>query len=309
MDMENKEKQNIELPENAFRELKEGEEYQPVMSPNKVYPEVSTWSVTWGLVMVVLFSAAAAYLGLKVGQVFEAAIPIAIIAIGMSSATKRKNALGENVIIQSIGACSGAVVAGGIFVMPAIYMLELQADFFQIFIAAALGGILGILFLIPFRKYFVKEQHGKYPFPEATATTIVACRSCGRSLRLQCGYVRLVERNRYKPYDWLWRNHSRQGKACLQGKYRCSYLRSGLHHRSEICLHYLYGLARSVVVDSSRNGSPVPRYRAEPMGPKRGCYSGQYVGRRDFQELRSFYRYRRYCHVRRYRHRKVVGHH
>ena len=173
MDMENKEKQNIELPENAFRELKEGEEYQPVMSPNKVYPEVSTWSVTWGLVMVVLFSAAAAYLGLKVGQVFEAAIPIAIIAIGMSSATKRKNALGENVIIQSIGACSGAVVAGGIFVMPAIYMLELQADFFQIFIAAALGGILGILFLIPFRKYFVKEQHGKYPFPEATATTQV----------------------------------------------------------------------------------------------------------------------------------------
>ena len=171
--MENKEKQNIELPENAFRELKEGEEYQPVMSPNKVYPEVSTWSVTWGLVMVVLFSAAAAYLGLKVGQVFEAAIPIAIIAIGMSSATKRKNALGENVIIQSIGACSGAVVAGGIFVMPAIYMLELQADFFQIFIAAALGGILGILFLIPFRKYFVKEQHGKYPFPEATATTQV----------------------------------------------------------------------------------------------------------------------------------------
>ncbi|WP_455065527.1 OPT family oligopeptide transporter [Prevotella nigrescens] len=171
--MENKEKQNIELPENAFRELKEGEEYQPVMSPNKVYPEVSTWSVTWGLVMVVLFSAAAAYLGLKVGQVFEAAIPIAIIAIGMSSATKRKNALGENVIIQSIGACSGAVVAGGIFVMPAIYMLELQADFFQIFIAAALGGILGILFLLPFRKYFVKEQHGKYPFPEATATTQV----------------------------------------------------------------------------------------------------------------------------------------
>ena len=173
MDMENKEKQNIELPENAFRELKEGEEYQPVMDPNKVYPEVSTWSVTWGLVMVVLFSAAVAYLGLKVGQVFEAAIPIAIIAIGMSSATKRKNALGENVIIQSIGSCSGAVVAGGIFVMPAIYMLELQADFFQIFIAAALGGILGILFLIPFRKYFVKEQHGKYPFPEATATTQV----------------------------------------------------------------------------------------------------------------------------------------
>jgi oligopeptide transporter, OPT family len=153
--------------------LKDGEEYKPVMSPQESYREVSPWSITWGILMAVLFSAAAAYLGLKVGQVFEAAIPIAIIAIGVSSATKRKNALGENVIIQSIGACSGAVVAGGIFVMPAIYMLDLQADFFKIFIAAALGGVLGILFLIPFRKYFVKDQHGKYPFPEATATTQV----------------------------------------------------------------------------------------------------------------------------------------
>ena len=171
--MENKANQNIELPENAFRELKNGEEYKPVMSPNETYREVSPWSITWGILMTVLFSAAAAYLGLKVGQVFEAAIPIAIIAIGLSSATKRKNALGENVIIQSIGACSGAVVAGGIFVMPAIYMLDLEADFFKVFIAAALGGILGILFLIPFRKYFVKDQHGKYPFPEATATTQV----------------------------------------------------------------------------------------------------------------------------------------
>lgn len=171
--MENQEKTTVELPENAFRKLEEGEEYVPIMKPEKEYPEVSPWSVTWGILMAVLFSAAAAYLGLKVGQVFEAAIPIAIIAIGLSSATKRKNALGENVIIQSIGACSGAVVAGGIFVMPAIYMLNLQADFFQIFIAAALGGILGILFLIPFRKYFVKDQHGVYPFPEATATTQV----------------------------------------------------------------------------------------------------------------------------------------
>ena len=171
--MENKANQNIDLPENAFRELKDGEEYKPVMSQQESYREVSPWSITWGILMAVLFSAAAAYLGLKVGQVFEAAIPIAIIAIGVSSATKRKNALGENVIIQSIGACSGAVVAGGIFVMPAIYMLDLQADFFKIFIAAALGGVLGILFLIPFRKYFVKDQHGKYPFPEATATTQV----------------------------------------------------------------------------------------------------------------------------------------
>lgn len=171
--MENQETKPIELSESAFRELKPDEKYEPVMSPDKNYPEVNAWSVTWGVLMAVLFSAAAAYLGLKVGQVFEAAIPIAIIAIGLSSAAKRKNALGENVIIQSIGACSGAIVAGGIFVMPAIYMLDLHADFLKIFIAAALGGVLGILFLIPFRKYFVKDMHGKYPFPEATATTQV----------------------------------------------------------------------------------------------------------------------------------------
>lgn len=171
--MENQETKPIELSESAFRELKPDEKYEPVMSPDKNYPEVNAWSVTWGVLMAVLFSAAAAYLGLKVGQVFEAAIPIAIIAIGLSSAAKRKNALGENVIIQSIGACSGAIVAGDIFVMPAIYMLDLHADFLRIFIAAALGGVLGILFLIPFRKYFVKDMHGKYPFPEATATTQV----------------------------------------------------------------------------------------------------------------------------------------
>lgn len=166
------------LPENAFRELKEGESYEPMMSAGKQYPEVNGWSVTWGVLMAMLFSAAAAYLGLKVGQVFEAAIPIAIIAVGVSTAAKRSKALGENVIIQSIGACSGAVVAGAIFTLPAIYILQakypdMQANFLKIFMASALGGILGILFLIPFRKYFVSEMHGKYPFPEATATTQV----------------------------------------------------------------------------------------------------------------------------------------
>lgn len=173
-------KTEINLPENAFRELKEGEEYKPVMNPRDGYPEVTAWSVIWGVLMAILFSAAAAYLGLKVGQVFEAAIPIAIIAVGVSAAAKRNKALGENVIIQSIGACSGAVVAGAIFTLPAIYILEsklhdpaLSASFLQIFVASALGGILGILFLIPFRKYFVKDMHGKYPFPEATATTQV----------------------------------------------------------------------------------------------------------------------------------------
>jgi len=168
-----------QLPENAFRELHEGETYEPLMSPQHNYPEVNAWSVTWGILMAVLFSAAAAYLGLKVGQVFEAAIPIAIIAVGVSTVAKRSKALGENVIIQSIGACSGAVVAGAIFTLPAIYILqakygaEMSASFFQVFLASALGGILGILFLIPFRKYFVKDMHGKYPFPEATATTQV----------------------------------------------------------------------------------------------------------------------------------------
>ena len=176
--MENKQKESVQLPENAFRELKEGEEYQPIMHANQTYPEVNAWSVTWGILMAMLFSAAAAYLGLKVGQVFEAAIPIAIIAVGVSTAAKRNKALGENVIIQSIGACSGAVVAGAIFTLPAIYILqakypEMSASFMKIFMSSALGGVIGILFLIPFRKYFVSDMHGKYPFPEATATTQV----------------------------------------------------------------------------------------------------------------------------------------
>lgn len=161
------------LPENAQRELKPGEKYEPLLSPNKTYPEVTPYSVCVGLLMVILFSAAAAYLGLKVGQVFEAAIPIAIIAVGLTSALGKEGGLGQNVIIQSIGGCSGAVVAGAIFTLPAIYILGVEVNFMQMFLSSLLGGILGILFLIPFRKYFVKEMHGKYPFPEATATTQV----------------------------------------------------------------------------------------------------------------------------------------
>ena len=172
------EEKKTQLPENAHRELKNGEEYQPLLSPQKSYPEVTPWSVSLGILMTIIFSAAAAYLGLKVGQVFEAAIPIAIIAVGLSSGLKRKNALGENVMIQSIGSCSGAIVAGAIFTLPALFILqdkypELTVNFTKVFFSSLLGGILGILFLIPFRKYFVKEQHGKYPFPEATATTQV----------------------------------------------------------------------------------------------------------------------------------------
>ena len=183
--MEPQEQKTASLPENAYRELKEGESYRPILSPEKKYKEVTVWSVTVGLLMTVLFSAAAAYLGLKVGQVFEAAIPIAILAVGLSSAARRKDSLSQNVIIQSIGACSGAVVAGGIFTLPAIYILDLDVNFMQMALSSLLGAVLGILFLIPFRKYFVKEMHGKYPFPEATATTqvLVSGESGGKSAR------------------------------------------------------------------------------------------------------------------------------
>ena len=168
----------LELPENAFRELGDDEHYRPIMHPARDYKEVTVYSVVMGLLLCVIFSAAAAYLGLKVGQVFEAAIPIAIIAVGLSGALGKKNALGQNVIIQSIGACSGVIVAGAIFTLPALYILqakypEITVSFFQIFLSSLLGGVLGILFFIPFRKYFVKDMHGKYPFPEATATTQV----------------------------------------------------------------------------------------------------------------------------------------
>ncbi len=164
------------LPENAYRELKDGEKYTPVMPAHQIFPEVTWWSLVMGLLMAVVFSAAAAYSGLKIGQVFEAAIPISIIAVGASAAARKKNALGQNIIIQSIGASSGVIVAGAVFTIPGLYILqakypEIQVDFWQIFFSSLLGGFLGILFLIPFRKYFVKDMHGKLPFPEATATT------------------------------------------------------------------------------------------------------------------------------------------
>ena len=159
------------LPDNAYKELPPGEEYRPVLDPAAEHPEVTPWSVGWGIFMAILFSAAAAYSGLKIGQVFEAAIPIAILAVGISASARKKGALGQNVIIQSIGASSGVIVAGAIFTIPALYILDLPADFFKVFASSALGGFLGILFLIPFRKYFVKDMHGKLPFPEATATT------------------------------------------------------------------------------------------------------------------------------------------
>ncbi len=168
------EEENLKsLPDNAYRELAPGEEYHPIMPAGGKPKEVTVYSVTFGIIMAVIFSAAAAYLGLKVGQVFEAAIPIAIIAVGMGTLMKKDNMLGQNVIIQSIGASSGVIVAGAIFTLPALYILGLDAHFYQIFLSSLFGGLLGILMLIPFRKYFVKDMHGKYPFPEATATTEV----------------------------------------------------------------------------------------------------------------------------------------
>lgn len=174
--MEEQNKQPIELPENAYRELKPGEEYKPVLPADRDVTEITPYSVGLGLLMAIIFSAAAAYSGLKIGQVFEAAIPISIIAVGASAAFRKKNALGQNVIIQSIGASSGVIVAGAVFTIPGLYILqakypEMQVNFWQIFFSSLLGGFLGILFLIPFRKYFVKDMHGKLPFPEATATT------------------------------------------------------------------------------------------------------------------------------------------
>jgi len=171
--MDQKDKQLNSLPDNAYRELAPGEEYKPMMSAKSNPLEVTPYSVTFGIIMAIIFSAAAAYLGLKVGQVFEAAIPIAIIAVGVGNVLGKKNMLGQNVIIQSIGASSGVIVAGAIFTLPALYILGLDAHFYQIFLSSLFGGVLGILLLIPFRKYFVKDMHGKYPFPEATATTEV----------------------------------------------------------------------------------------------------------------------------------------
>lgn len=186
---------DIRLPDNAHRELKTGESYRPILRGDRKYPELNAWTITWGIIMAILFSAATAYSGLRFGQVFEAAIPIAIIAVGASTLAKRKNPLSENVLIQSIGASSGVIVAGAIFTLPAIYIIketnpavgaEIQVNFFQIFLSSLLGGFLGILFLIPFRKYFVSDMHGKYPFPEATATTeiIVSGAKGGNQARL-----------------------------------------------------------------------------------------------------------------------------
>ena len=253
------EKRQTSLPENAHRELKAGEEYRPLLSPDRNYPEVTPWSVSIGLLMTIIFSAAAAYLGLKVGQVFEAAIPIAILAVGLSSALGRRNSLGENVMIQSIGSCSGAIVAGAIFTLPALYILqarypELAVNFTQVFFSSLLGGILGILFLIPFRKYFVKDMHGKYPFPEATATTqvLVSGESGGKGAKtlmisgLIGGLYDFIvstfglwgETISTTVMHWGGRRR-RQGEVRGEAQYGSSRPRARLYRGAEICLHHL----------------------------------------------------------------------
>ncbi|MCX6146203.1 MAG: oligopeptide transporter, OPT family [Candidatus Kapabacteria bacterium] len=162
---------DVQLPENAYRELNVGEVYRPILAPEYYFAEVTPYSIIMGLILAIVFTAASAYSGLKIGQVMEAAIPISILAIGFSKAFKRKRALGQNVIIQSIGASSGVIVAGTIFTIPAFFILSLSIDYFTIMLATLLGGILGIALVIPFRKYFTTEMHGKLPYPEATAIT------------------------------------------------------------------------------------------------------------------------------------------
>jgi len=174
------------LPENAYRKLKPGEEYVPVVGATEQLPEMTGRALVLGLIMAAVFSAAAAFLGLKVGQVFEAAIPIAILAVGLGLMFRRRSTLLENVIVQSIGAASGLVVAGSIFVLPALFILGLDVNLVKLFLVALFGGVLGILFLVPLRRYFVKEMHGEFPFPEATATTevLVAGETGGKQARV-----------------------------------------------------------------------------------------------------------------------------
>ena len=174
------------LPENAYRELKPGESFEPVMAPYMQFPEVTSWSIFWGLIMAVIFTAAVAYSSLKIGQAMEAAIPISILAVGIATAFRRKGSLGQNVIIQSIGSSSGVIVAGAAFTIPALYILKLDVSFWQIFFSSLLGGAIGVLFLVPFRKYFVRDMHGKLPFPEATATAEILITGKRAASRRDC---------------------------------------------------------------------------------------------------------------------------
>lgn len=317
------------LPENAFRELKPGEVYNPLMAPSKSYPEVNIWSVAWGIATAILFSAAAAYLGLKVGQVFEAAIPIAIIAVGVSGAAKRKNALGENVIIQSIGACSGVIVAGAIFTLPALYILqakypEMTVTFMQVFISSLLGGVLGILFLIPFRKYFVSDMHGKYPFPEATATTqvLISGEKGGSQAKplLMAGMIGGLYDFIVATFGWWNENFTtrvcsagemlaEKAKLVFKGQYRCGSTRFGIYRRIEICFDHLCRFIGCLVDYHSGNVCYLGRQRAECMESGDYFYGRHDESGRNIQVLRQEYRYRWYRYGRCDRHYPFLGNH
>lgn len=170
------------LPENAYRELKPGESYEPMVPAAAVVPEVTMRSIIFGIVMNIVFSMAATYLALKVGQGIETAIPISILSVGLSGFLlkmgRRASSLLEHVNILAISTTSGIVAGGTVFTMPAIYVLKLNEQlnmsrttlFFEILLVPLFGAILGAIFLVPFRRYFVKEMHGKLPFPEGTAT-------------------------------------------------------------------------------------------------------------------------------------------
>ena len=301
------------LPENAYRELKEGEVFNPIMSPQKQYREVTPWSVFWGLVMAVIFSAAAAYLGLKVGQVFEAAIPIAIIAVGLSSGFKRKNALGENVIIQSIGACSGVIVAGAIFTLPALYILqdkypEITINFFEVFMSSLLGGILGILLLIPFRKYFVSDMHGKYPFPEATATTqvLVSGEKGGSQAKplILAGLIGGLYDFIIATFGWWSETVS---KSRTESQYRSRRTGTRLYHRIEIFHDYLCRFIPCLV---GHHPADVRHLRCRRTDIGQRCHyshSRKHECRTNLYDLCPPYRYRWYRDGRSYRYYQFMG--
>ena len=255
------EKQLTSLPENAYRELKPGEEYTPIMPASSSPREVTPYSVTMGIVMAIVFSAAAAFLGLKVGQVFEAAIPIAIIAVGMGNVMGKKNMLGQNVIIQSIGASSGVIVAGAIFTLPALYILGLDAAFYQVFLSSLFGGLLGIVLLIPFRKYFVKEMHGNtlprgYGHDRGAdlgregrqpGQTAGRGRSHRRPLRLRGRHVRHVDGVGIDAHLRVGTGGSRQVQGGILAQHVGRRIGPGLHHRIEIRHDHHGGFVPGVV--------------------------------------------------------------
>lgn len=162
---------SAKLPENAYTELKSGEKYVPVIPAEQKIPEVTLRSVIWGIIWSVIFSFSAAYLILKVGQGFEAAIPIAVLAVGAGRLYGRRSTILENVIVQSIGSVSGVIVGGAVFTIPALYALQLDPGYLKIVLTAAFGGVIGIYFLIPLRQHFIVDEHGRLPFPEGTAAT------------------------------------------------------------------------------------------------------------------------------------------